>query len=89
MIRRYVYSLCAVTGSTNVTKTNINPPSGFVAIPTTTGGAQGPTGVVANTNTLILSGRERRERRVSSTSSLTARTARLPPGTPARQPLSK
>jgi uncharacterized protein (TIGR03118 family) len=30
---------------------NINPPSGFVAIPTTGSGPQGPTGQVANTNT--------------------------------------
>jgi uncharacterized protein (TIGR03118 family) len=43
-------TLYAVTGSTNVTKTNINPPSGFVAIPTTAAGPQGPTGQVANTN---------------------------------------
>ncbi len=45
-------TLYAVTGGgTTVTKTNINPPSGFVAIPTTAGGPQGPTGQVANTNT--------------------------------------
>jgi uncharacterized protein (TIGR03118 family) len=48
-------TLYAVTGSTNVTKTNINPPSGFVAIPTTPAGTasgnQGPTGQVNNTNT--------------------------------------
>jgi uncharacterized protein (TIGR03118 family) len=44
-------TLYAVTGSTNVTKVNINPPSGFVAIPTTASGPQGPTGQVANTNT--------------------------------------
>jgi uncharacterized protein (TIGR03118 family) len=44
-------TLYAVTGSTNVTKTNINPPSGFVAIPTTASGPQGPTGQVNNTNT--------------------------------------
>jgi uncharacterized protein (TIGR03118 family) len=47
-------TLYAVTGSTNVTKTNINPPSGFVAIPTTAAGTasgnQGPTGQVNNTN---------------------------------------
>jgi hypothetical protein len=41
-----------VTGSTNVSKNNINPPSGFVAIPTTASGPQGPTGQVNNTNTL-------------------------------------
>jgi uncharacterized protein (TIGR03118 family) len=49
-------TLYAVTDSTIVAKTNINPPSGFVAIPTTAlgtaSGNQGPTGVVANTNTL-------------------------------------
>jgi uncharacterized protein (TIGR03118 family) len=44
-------TLYAVTGSTNVSKVNINPPSGFVAIPTTTAGPQGPTGQVNNTNT--------------------------------------
>jgi len=43
-------TLYAVTGSTTVTKTNINPPSGFVAIPTTGSGPQGPTGQVNNTN---------------------------------------
>jgi uncharacterized protein (TIGR03118 family) len=48
-------TLYAVTGSTTVTKVNINPPSGFVAIPTTAmgtaSGNQGPTGQVSNTNT--------------------------------------
>jgi len=45
-------TLYAVTGGgTTVAKTNINPPNGFVAIPTTAGGPQGPTGQVANTNT--------------------------------------
>jgi uncharacterized protein (TIGR03118 family) len=39
-----------VTGSTNVTKVNI-PPNGFVAIPTTASGPQGPTGQVFNSNT--------------------------------------
>src|SRR5450432_1682397 len=43
-------TLYAVTGRTNVTKTVINPPSGLVAIPTTGGGPQGPTGQVNNTN---------------------------------------
>jgi uncharacterized protein (TIGR03118 family) len=43
-------TLYAVTGSTNVSKVNIAP-NGFVAIPTTAGGPQGPTGQVANTNT--------------------------------------
>jgi uncharacterized protein (TIGR03118 family) len=46
-------TLYAVTDSTNVTKTEINPPSGFVAIPTTASGTasgnQGPTGQVSNT----------------------------------------
>jgi uncharacterized protein (TIGR03118 family) len=40
-------TLFGVTGSTTVAKVNINPPSGFVAIPTTAG----PTGQVNNTNT--------------------------------------
>src|SRR3954454_362434 len=44
-------TLYAVTGSTNVSKVNINPPAGFVAIPTTATPAQGPTGQVNNTNT--------------------------------------
>ena len=46
-----VATLYMVTGSTNVSKVNINPPSGFVGIPTTASGPQGPTGQVANTNT--------------------------------------
>jgi len=45
-----VATLYSVTGPTNVSKVNINPPSGFVAIPTTATGPQGPTGQVANTN---------------------------------------
>jgi uncharacterized protein (TIGR03118 family) len=44
-------TLYAVTDSTNVSKVDINPPSGFVFIPTTASGPQGPTGQVANTNT--------------------------------------
>jgi uncharacterized protein (TIGR03118 family) len=44
-------TLYAVTGSTSVTKTVINPPAGFVAIPTTGSGPQGPTGQVNNGNT--------------------------------------
>jgi uncharacterized protein (TIGR03118 family) len=44
-------TLYAVTGSTDVTKVNINPPIGFVAIPTTASGPQGPTGQVNNSNT--------------------------------------
>jgi uncharacterized protein (TIGR03118 family) len=39
-----------VTGSTNVSKININPPTGFVAIRTTASGPQGPTGQVSNSN---------------------------------------
>lgn len=42
-------TLYSVTGSTTVSKVNINP-SGFVAIPTTPGGPQGPTGQIANSN---------------------------------------
>jgi hypothetical protein len=42
-------TLYAVTGSTNVSKVNIAP-NGFVAIPTTASGPQGPTGIVSNTN---------------------------------------
>jgi hypothetical protein len=37
-------TLYTVTASNSVTKVNINPPSGFVDIPTTPGGPQGPTG---------------------------------------------
>jgi uncharacterized protein (TIGR03118 family) len=44
-------TLYTVTGTTNITKTNVNPPNGFVAIPPTANGNQGPTGIVANTNT--------------------------------------
>ena len=44
-------TLYAVTGSTNVSKVNVNPPpNAFVAIPTTGVGPQGPTGQVNNTN---------------------------------------
>jgi uncharacterized protein (TIGR03118 family) len=43
-------TLYAVTGSTNVSKVNINAPAGFVGIPTTAGGPQGPTGQVSNGN---------------------------------------
>ena len=44
-------TLYAVTGTTNVTKvTGVNV-NGFVAIPTTGAGPQGPTGQVNNTNT--------------------------------------
>jgi len=44
-------TLYNVTDRTTVTKANINPPAGFVAIPTTPAGPQGPTGQVNNTNT--------------------------------------
>ena len=40
-----------MSGPTTVTKVNINPPSGFVGIPTTGAGPQGPTGIVSNSNT--------------------------------------
>ncbi len=43
-------TLYAVTGSTTVSKIDINPPADFVAIPTTASGPQGPTGQVSNTN---------------------------------------
>jgi uncharacterized protein (TIGR03118 family) len=43
-------TLYAVTDETNVTKVNINPPAGFVLIPKTAGGPQGPTGQVNNGN---------------------------------------
>ena len=44
-----------MSGSTAVSKVNINPPAGFVAIPTTAGGPQGPTGQVNNANTASFS----------------------------------
>jgi uncharacterized protein (TIGR03118 family) len=44
-------TLYGVAGSTNVSKVNINPPAGFVAIPSTASGPQGPTGTVSNSNT--------------------------------------
>src|SRR5215813_10703106 len=44
-------TLYTVTGETTVTKVNINPPTGFVLIPTTASGPQGPTGQVNNTST--------------------------------------
>jgi uncharacterized protein (TIGR03118 family) len=43
-------TLYMVTDETTVTKFNV-PPNGFVAIPTTASGPQGPTGQVNNTNT--------------------------------------
>ena len=45
-----VSTLYSVTDSTTVSKVDINPPTGFVAIPTTATGPQGPTGQVANPN---------------------------------------
>jgi hypothetical protein len=44
-------TLYAVTDETTVSKVNINPPNGFVQIPKTAAGPQGPTGQVNNTNT--------------------------------------
>jgi uncharacterized protein (TIGR03118 family) len=44
-------TLYAVTGSTNVSKVTTVNANGFVAIPTTASGPQGPTGTVNNTNT--------------------------------------
>src|SRR5260370_1060870 len=44
-------TLYAVTDQTNISKVVINPPSGFVLIPTTAKGPQGPTGQVNNGNT--------------------------------------
>jgi uncharacterized protein (TIGR03118 family) len=43
-------TLYAVTDETNVSKVNVNPPAGFVLIPKTASGPQGPTGQVNNTN---------------------------------------
>src|SRR5215831_11727657 len=43
-------TLYNVIDKTTVSKVNINPPTGFVAIPTTASGPQGPTGQVSNTN---------------------------------------
>jgi uncharacterized protein (TIGR03118 family) len=43
-------TLFNVTGGTKVSKVNINPPSGFVGIPTTGAGEQDPTGQVSNGN---------------------------------------
>lgn len=43
-------TLYAVTGATAVSKVVINPPDGFVAIPPTAAGPQGPTGQVNNSN---------------------------------------
>src|SRR6201993_2436391 len=44
-------TLYTVIDETIVSKVNINPPNGFVAIPTAGPGPQGPTGQVNNTNT--------------------------------------
>ena len=43
-------TLYAVTHATQISKVNINPPAGFVLIPTTAQGPQGPTGQVGNSN---------------------------------------
>src|SRR5262245_23951700 len=43
-------TLYAVTDKTMVSKVNINPPTGFVAIPPSSGPGLGPTGQVSNTN---------------------------------------
>ena|ERR1700730_1432306 len=43
-------TLYAVTNATMVSKIIINPPTGFVLIPTTAQGPQGPTGQANNTN---------------------------------------
>src|SRR5215831_16672080 len=43
-------TLYAVTDETNVSKIDINPPTGFVLIPKTASGPQGPTGQVHNSN---------------------------------------
>src|SRR5246500_252002 len=45
-------TLYAVTDATKVAKVIINPPAGFVLIPTTAQGPQGPTGQVSNSNAL-------------------------------------
>jgi uncharacterized protein (TIGR03118 family) len=44
-------TLYAVTGSTNVSKVTAVNANGFVGIPTTASGPQGPTGQVSNSNT--------------------------------------
>ena len=53
-------TLYSVTAGNDLTKVNIDPPSGFGAIPQTASGPQGPTGQVANTNTSAFPGWERR-----------------------------
>jgi uncharacterized protein (TIGR03118 family) len=44
-------TLYAVTGATNVSKVTAVNANGFVGIPTTASGPQGPTGIVSNANT--------------------------------------
>jgi uncharacterized protein (TIGR03118 family) len=44
-------TLYSVSDATNISKVNLNPPAGFVAIPKTAQGPQGPTGQVNNVNT--------------------------------------
>jgi uncharacterized protein (TIGR03118 family) len=51
-----VTTLYAVTGATAVTKVNINPPNGFVGIPTIPGLPSGPTGQVSNTGSSFVVG---------------------------------
>jgi uncharacterized protein (TIGR03118 family) len=43
-------TLYSVAGATGVAKVNINSPAGFVSIPPTASGPQGPTGQVSNSN---------------------------------------
>jgi uncharacterized protein (TIGR03118 family) len=45
-------TLYSIAGATNVSKVNINPPSGLVMIPSPEGPPQGPTGQVNNANSL-------------------------------------
>jgi uncharacterized protein (TIGR03118 family) len=51
-------TLYAVTGATTVSKVDINPPSGFVGIPTISGSGplNGPTGQVSNTGSSFMVG---------------------------------
>src|SRR5262249_38556148 len=50
-------TLYRVNDKTTATKVNINPPTGFVAIPTTDPGPQGPTGQVSNDTSSFKSAR--------------------------------
>jgi len=49
-------TLYAVTGATTVSKVDINPPSGFVGIPTISGPLNGPTGQASNTGSSFVVG---------------------------------